>query len=220
MIRVNFTTYNNYVTDSLYQWDVNRNLLINGLGLSVAPEIHFTNANMDRAIVRQSTLDNGVITARIPNSLLQSALTIKAYVGVYEGETFKVIETIEIPVIAKNRPFDYTIEDSDEEIYSFRLVERRLDECATLSTSYNLVLSSKNWIGDVAPYANTLSVPKATAENNIELVTPSAVTVDEVKAYTRANIASATQSDGFIVVYAYGKKPSIDLPITVIVRGD
>ena len=126
MLHVNFNTYNNYVTDSLYQWDVNQDLVISGLGLSVAPEIHFANANMDRAIVRQSTLEGGVITIRIPNSLLQAPLTIKAYVGLYEGDTFKVIETIEIPVIAKARPADYTIEDSDEEIYSFNKLENEI----------------------------------------------------------------------------------------------
>lgn len=125
MLYANFNSYNNYVTDSLYQWDKNQDLIINGLGLSVAPEIHFTNATMDKAIVRTSTVEDGVITVRIPNSLLQQAITIKAYVGLYEGETFKVIETIEIPVIAKARPFDYTIAD-DEEVYSFKHLENKI----------------------------------------------------------------------------------------------
>lgn len=123
MIKANFNAYNSYVTDSVYQWDINRDLVISGLNLSVAPEIHFTNANMDRAIVRQSALNAGIVTVRIPNSLLQEAITAKAYVGVYEDDTFKVIETIEIPVIAKARPSDYTIEDTDEEIYSFNKLE-------------------------------------------------------------------------------------------------
>ena len=89
MLHVNFNAYANYVTDSLYQWDVNQDLVINGLGLSEAPEIHFANANMARAIVRNSSIDNGVVTVRIPNSLLQSALTIKAYIGVYEGAGYQ-----------------------------------------------------------------------------------------------------------------------------------
>lgn len=127
MLHVNFNAYASYVTDSLYQWDINQKLVINGLGLSVAPEIHFDNADMDRAIVRQSEITDGAIIVDIPNSLLQSALTIKAYVGVYEGDTFKVIETIEIPVIAKKKPFDYTIEDSDGEIHSFKRLENEIE---------------------------------------------------------------------------------------------
>ena len=123
MIRANFNAYNSYVTDSLYQWDINRDLAISGLNLSVAPEIHFANDNMEKAIVRQSTIENGSIKVRIPNSLLQAPLAIKVYIGVYEDDTFKVIESIEIPVIPKARPLDYTIEDSDEEIYSFNRLE-------------------------------------------------------------------------------------------------
>ena len=127
MIKANFNSYNNYITDSLYQWDLNQELVINGLNLSTAPEIHFANANMDRAIVRQSTLESGVVTVRIPNSLLQEALTVKAYVGIYEDEVFRTIEVIEIPVNAKARPFDYALTDNDEEIYSFKALENKLD---------------------------------------------------------------------------------------------
>lgn len=126
MLHVNFNTYNNYVTDSLYQWDKDQDLIINGLGLSVAPEVHFANANMDKAIVKQSNLSSNVVTVRIPNSLLQEALTIKAYVGVYDDTTFNVIETIEIPVIPKAKPADYTLEVSDEEVYSFKALDNRI----------------------------------------------------------------------------------------------
>lgn len=126
MIRANFNSYNNYTTDSLYQWDINQDVVINGLDLTVVPEIHFVNANMERAIVRQATLENGVVTVRIPNSLLQEALTIDAFVGVYEGDTFKLIEKIEIPVIPKARPQDYALTDSDEEIYSFKELENKI----------------------------------------------------------------------------------------------
>ena len=238
MLHVNFNAYANYVTDSLYQWDVNQDLVINGLGLSMAPEIHFANANMNRAIVRRSSIDNGVITVRIPNSLLQSALTIKAYIGVYEDETFKVIETVEIPVIGRAKPYDYTIMDEDEDIYSFNALEQlvytsveEINELyekfnaeklsyATHSVVYNLTLKAADWSGDAAPYTNTLSVETATATNNIELATPPTVTVEEVSAYAMTNIATADQAKGSVTVYAFGVKPTIDLPITVIVRGD
>lgn len=126
MIKANFTAYRSYVTDSLYQWDRNQTLTITGLYLDVSPEIHFINASMDKAIVKQSTLENGVVNVDIPNSLLQQPHTIRAYVGVYEGNTFKTIEVVEIPIIAKEKPADYTIEDSDGEIYSFNKLETEL----------------------------------------------------------------------------------------------
>ena len=126
MIKANFNTYASYVTDSLYQWDINQVLSVTGLNLSVAPEVHFSNANMDRAIVRQATLNNLIVSVNIPNSLLQEALTIKAHIGIYEGDTFKVIELIEIPIIPKKRPSDYKIENTDEEIYSFNRLENSI----------------------------------------------------------------------------------------------
>lgn len=135
MIKANFKTYHTYITDSLYQWDINRVLTVSGLNLSVAPEVHFANANMDKAIVRQATLDKLVVRVPIPNSLLQEALTIKAHIGIYEDGTFKVVEVIEIPVIAKARPADYKLE-SDEEIYSFEELKNHIANMVTLS-AYN-----------------------------------------------------------------------------------
>lgn len=128
MIKVNFSTYGIYVTDSLYQWDINRDLVINGLNLDQAPEIHFYNSNMEKAVVRSATLDNGIATVRIPNALLQEPLTIKADVCIYEDDVRKTIENIEIPVKAKARPLDYVFEDDGGEVYSYNELLLRIDE--------------------------------------------------------------------------------------------
>lgn len=165
MLKANFNTYASYTTDSLYQWDKDQNLIINGLSLSTAPEIHFANSNMDRAIVRQAELKDGAVIVKIPNSILQEALTIKAYVGVYEGSTFTVIEKVEIPVIAKARPADYSLTDKDEEVYSFirlenLLVNAKSDFNATVeATTYTLNARVNNIISN----SNTV-------DNNSELV--------------------------------------------------
>lgn len=148
MIKVNFNAYDSYVTDSLYQWDLNQILTITGLNLVNAPEIHFSNANMDRAIVRQSTMTNHVISANIPNSLLQVPLTIKVNIGIYEGDIFKVIEKILIPVIPKTRPSDYQIQDSDEEIYSFNHVLNALANKADSSRVDNIIAHNNNTEGN------------------------------------------------------------------------
>lgn len=133
MIKANFQSYSTYTTDSLYQWDINQILSVMGLNLITAPTVHFSNANMDKAIVRQATLENHVVSVKIPNSLLQEALTIKAYIGIYESDTFKVIELVEIPVIPRERPYDYQIQDSDEEIYSFEALKNDIANMVTLS---------------------------------------------------------------------------------------
>lgn len=127
MISANFNSYNNYVVDSLYQWDLNQQLIVAGLNIEDAPEIHFSNANLERAIVRQATMSNRIITVDIPNSLLQDALRIYAHIGIYEGETFKIIEVVEIPVISRKKPLNYQIETTDGEIYSFSALENALN---------------------------------------------------------------------------------------------
>lgn len=125
--KANFNAYHNYVTDSLHQWDLNQVLTLRGLNLATAPEVHFSNKNMDRAIVRQATMVDHVVTVNIPNSLLQDPLRIYAHIGIYEGSTFTVVETVEIPVIPRVRPLDYQIEDTDGEVYSFNALENKLE---------------------------------------------------------------------------------------------
>lgn len=131
MIKANFSTYGTYVTDSLHQWDINQVLNVTGLNLTVVPEVHFSNSHTDRAIVRQATMTNRVVSVEVPNSLLQEPLRIFAHIGVYEGRTFKVVEMVEIPVIARKRPADYQIQDSDEELYSFKKLENAMSNLAT-----------------------------------------------------------------------------------------
>ena len=127
---------NRYTTDSLYQWDKNQVLEIRGLSLSSIPEIHFTNNTMDRAIVRQASMDDaGVITVNVPNSLLQKPYSITAYVCVYEGETFESLHKIAIPVNARPKPNDYILEVTDEEVYSFNALENLVNNAVVNMTA-------------------------------------------------------------------------------------
>lgn len=139
MITANFSAYSKYVTDSLFQWDINQTLRVTGLNLTSAPEIHFSNANTGRAIPRQAKLEGHVVTVDIPNSLLQDPLRIIAHIGIYEGDTFKVVEEVQIPVVPRKRPEDYQIEDSDEELYSFKRLENAIANMVTTAQFANVV---------------------------------------------------------------------------------
>ena len=131
MIKANFQAYSTYITESLHQWDINQTLEVTGLNLDSAPEVHFSNSNLDRAIVRQASIWNQVIKVDIPNSLLQEPFRIFAHIGVYEGDTFKVVEVVEIPVKPRKRPADYQLTDKDDEVYSFKRLENLLANRAT-----------------------------------------------------------------------------------------
>lgn len=114
---------NNYTAEPLYQWDLNQVLEIRGLSLASIPEIHYTNAAMEKALVRQATMDTaGVIRAEIPNSMLQRPYRVTVYVCVYEGTTFHTAYKLEIPVKERPQPADYVLVD-DPEVYSFNALE-------------------------------------------------------------------------------------------------
>lgn len=146
-----------YTVNKLYQWDTNQTLEIRGLSLPSAPEIHYKNQTMDRAIVRQATMDNsGVITANVPNSLLQKPCKITAYVCVYNGDTFESLYELEIPIEARKKPLDYTFEDDSGEIYSFNALE-------------NLVLNSVRYVDALADnFEVTVEKAKKSAVKTLE----------------------------------------------------
>ena len=227
MIQANFNAYASYITDSLWQWDLNQTLELRGLNLSSAPEVHFSNANMDRAIVRQATNVDQVVRVEIPNSLLQDPLTIQAHVGIYEGKTFKVIEKVVIPVNPRKRPFDYQIQDSDEEIYSFKELENKLnnvlDEIATTYSSINTALISLEDSGyNVKIMSHTLKANKwATDLYILEDVYP----IDKYRIEVSVDaMASEAQYDAFHAAKIVGSasrnmlkacagQPNVDIPV-------
>ena len=231
MIKANFRAYSNYVTDSLYQWDLNQVLSVSGLNLTVAPEVHFSNASMNKAIVRHATLEDLVAKVEIPNSLLQYPLTIDAHIGIYEGKTFKIIEKVSIPVIAKERPEDYRFEDTDEEIYSFNVLDHKLndaldafnkakgvyDEAVALvngSTKENKATITIKYM-----YANKWTTDTYSFEEdypnghyNIEIALNNTATAEQADAFNKAKIVGSATTN---VVKAYGTIPTVNIPIIV-----
>lgn len=115
-----------YTVEPLYQWDQNQVLEVYGLSLASIPEIHFSNTAMDRAIVRQATMDAaGVVRVDIPNSLLQKSYTVNVYICTYTGGTFETLYKLEIPVKARTQPADYKLVN-DPEVYSFNALENQV----------------------------------------------------------------------------------------------
>jgi hypothetical protein len=138
MLRVNFTGYNSYITDSLYQWDLNQEFSIQGLSVDVAPVIHFSNKCMSEAIVVQSKMnDNGVITCKVPNALLQFSCDITAHLCSSADQMCKAYETIVIPIIPRKKPVDYLYTDNVP-ILTYEAIE------ADIQTYYNKAVKYVN----------------------------------------------------------------------------
>ena len=90
----------------------------------------------------------------------------------------------------------------------------------TKSTIVSAALSANNWSGDSAPYTYTLSISDVTTTSNQELLPALNITEEELTALQSANIQDGGQTADTIILKAFGDKPTIDLPIRVILRGD
>ena len=81
----------------------------------------------------------------------------------------------------------------------------------------NATASAAGWAGASSPYTNTVTVSGATPTNIIEVGLSNGANDDQVKACMKASIAKITQGNDNIILYAYGKKPTIDLPLTCVI---
>lgn len=103
---------NTYTVENLWQWDRGQELEISGLSLSVTPEVHFFHDGDESAIVRRATKDaNGVIRVKVPASLLEKPYRIHAMICFYDGNSFKSLAGVVIPVRGRARPGAYEEED-------------------------------------------------------------------------------------------------------------
>lgn len=84
-----------------------------------------------------------------------------------------------------------------------------------------LTVQATGWEGTEAPYTNAITVEGSKDAKTVELVTPDPdeITVEQIGVYQQAQILNGKQTEGedIVTLYAYGTKPEVDLPITIIV---
>ena len=91
---------------------------------------------------------------------------------------------------------------------------------AGTSETVTATLLAASWTGSSAPYTYTLAVNGVTANSNQELLPALTITEEQLTALQAANIQDGGQAANSVTLTAFGDKPTIDLPIRVIVRGD
>lgn len=88
------------------------------------------------------------------------------------------------------------------------------------STSTNVTLTAASWSGSSAPYSYVVSNGSITDTNVIEVFPQASLTQTQALALASAMIMAATQVAGSITLKAFGEKPAVDIPITLLIRGD
>ena len=90
---------------------------------------------------------------------------------------------------------------------------------AAKSQGVTLTVAASAWTGTEAPYMVTVDCAIAKAGNNLIVGTGGALTAEQHAAMAAAKIVCTGQADGAITLTAYGKVPTIDLPVNVLEVG-
>ncbi len=93
-----------------------------------------------------------------------------------------------------------------------------VDSVAT-GTAFSVTLASASWTGDAVPYTYTISNSAITATSTQELSPATDITADQLSALQAANIIDGGQAAGSMTLKAFGEKPSVDIPVRIIVKG-
>lgn len=82
-----------------------------------------------------------------------------------------------------------------------------------------VTLSSSSWSGSAAPYSQTVTINGVTASNNCIVSVAQGVSAAQYEAASEAQMIPYSQEANAITIYAYGDKPAINIPISVLILG-
>lgn len=85
-----------------------------------------------------------------------------------------------------------------------------------VTTAKSLTLSSSGWSSGTYTIQDSL----ITATSNQEIIPAQSITSDQYKALVKASIVATGQSAGSITIKAFGTTPTINIPVTIIFRGE
>ena len=203
------TCYDKYgrVIENIVQWDVGQSISIKGYDLtSYAPQIHFANANSEKALVVESVLSGGLLSCQVPNSLARENLPIIMYIYDAVGETGKTNTIIKIPVTPRPMPNDVVYTD-DVGVISLTEVLRQAREYMNNSLNYSTKAKESEEKAKTSADAAKVSETNAAKSENVasSSATQAAQSAKEAKAYVGsplvANTVSAMTDQTKIYVY-------------------
>ena len=85
--------------------------------------------------------------------------------------------------------------------------------------SFDVTMNADGWTGESSPYSYTISNSKILATSNIDISPRIGCTNAQILAFSEGGFGPGSLAAGSVTIACYGKKPTVDLPVTVIVRG-
>lgn len=101
-----------------------------------------------------------------------------------------------------------------------RATQALFDGKALTSKIVSTTLFAANWVGSTAPYTYTLTVSGVTSNSNQEILPAANITWNQLIGLQSTNMIDGGQATNTIILKATKNKPTVDIPIRVILRGD
>ena len=110
----------------LYQWDTDRRVIIEpGNGVTI-DDVHFSVDGENSLGVEHAADENGIVSAPIPNILLQSGSNITVYACMATANGQHTIASRIVSVINRAKPADYVY--TETEVKSYAALKKKLSE--------------------------------------------------------------------------------------------
>lgn len=110
----------------LYQWDTDRRVIIEpGNGVTI-DDVHFSTDGENSIGVEHAADENGIVSAPIPNILLQSGSNITVYACMATDNGQHTIASRIVSVINRAKPADYVY--TETEVKSYAALKKKLSE--------------------------------------------------------------------------------------------
>lgn len=135
----------------------------------------------------------------------------------------RLVATSEANVYDVEREEGLEIETGDAfNAATMNAMERRIADGfdGVKSTIIGGTLVANDWVGAAAPFTYSLEVEGVTATSNQEILPAVGITTEQLEALQGANIVDGGQGVGYMILVAHGDKPTIDIPIRIVLRGD
>lgn len=88
-------------------------------------------------------------------------------------------------------------------------------------TTIDATIPAPGWTGDAAPYTVSITVTQLTgsADELVEVYVPHTATLEQKTAWSEAGIVSGDNQEGALILEALMEKPTVDIPLKLMVGG-
>lgn len=100
-------------------------------------------------------------------------------------------------------------------------INETLGDKLSKRTTIDATIPASGWTGDAAPYTANITVPELTGAEDelVEVYVPYEATLEQKTAWSEAGIVSGNNIEGALILEALMEKPTVDIPIKLMVGG-